>query len=296
MDYLIGCAPCCWGVESPDNPHNPDWEQVLHETHSAGFSGLELGPYGFMPLDADLVNGALSLNNIDICAGTIFEPLSNINSQAETLNKTKILCALLKKIGADKLVVIDCVNDLRSQFAGISDLAPRLQSAQWLVMMDTIRQIAAIAKAFGIRAVVHPHAGGYIEYEDELERMLADLSHDEVGLCLDTGHLYYAGMDPAKSLRRYADRLDYVHFKDINATVLKNVIKSRVGFWKACAQGVMCPIGEGVIDYAAVQMALLDIGYSGWITIEQERDPRHSATTLIDIKRSRHYLSQRGFG
>ncbi|WP_316251369.1 LLM class flavin-dependent oxidoreductase, partial [Pseudomonas viridiflava] len=39
------------------------------------------------------------------------------------------------------------------------------------------------------------------------------------GLCLDTGHLYYAGMDPAATLRQYASRLDYLHFKDIDPLV-----------------------------------------------------------------------------
>lgn len=296
MSYMIACAPCCWGVESADNPHNPDWLHVLHETNEAGFAGLELGPYGFMPLDADSLNTALFLKELEICAGTIFEQLSDIDSQTDILNKTKTLCALLQKIGADKLVVIDCVNDVRSQFAGLSDLAPRLVNGKWSVMMDTIRQISAIAKAFDIRAVVHPHAGGYIEYEDEVDRMLAGLTHDEVGLCLDTGHLYYAGMDPAKSLKQYANRLDYVHFKDVNDAVLRSVIESRVGFWQACADGVMCPIGEGAVDYDAVQQVLTEIGYTGWITIEQERDPRNSSTTLPDIKRSRKYLAKRGFG
>lgn len=296
MSYLIACAPCCWGVESADNPYNPDWKQVLHESSRAGFVGLELGPYGFMPLDAGVVNTALFLKKLEICAGTIFEPLSDLGSQVDILNKTKILCKLLQKIGANKLVVIDCVNYLRSQFAGLSDLAPRLEKIKWSVMMDTIRQISDIAREFDIRAVVHPHAGGYIEYEDEVDAMLVELTHDEVGLCLDTGHLYYAGMDPAKSLKQYADRLDYVHFKDINSTVLQSVIESRVGFWQACTDGVMCPIGEGVIDYAAVQQVLKEIGYTGWITIEQERDPRNFSTTLPDIKRSRKYLVEKGFG
>ena len=296
MSSLIACAPCCWGVEFADNPYNPDWMQVLNEAKKAGFSGLELGPYGFIPLDANVVNMALASIDLKIFAGTIFEPLSDVNSQVGIVNKTKKLCAFLQQIGADKLVVIDCVNDIRSQFAGLDDLAPRLSSSQWLVMIDTIRQISAIAKRFDIRAVVHPHAGGYIEYADEIDRILADVSHSEVGLCLDTGHLYYAGMDPAYSLKKYAKRLDYVHFKDINPIVLQHSIESRVGFWQACADGVMCPIGEGSVDYDAVQQALTEIGYKGWITIEQERDPRHSATTLADITRSCNYLAQRGFG
>ena len=47
----ITCAPCCWGVDDVNNPHLPSWEQVLDEASEAGFGGLELGPYGYVPLD-----------------------------------------------------------------------------------------------------------------------------------------------------------------------------------------------------------------------------------------------------
>ncbi|MGF1689012.1 sugar phosphate isomerase/epimerase [Photobacterium japonica] len=294
MSYILACAPCCWGVESSDNPHNPDWMKVLTETRLAGYFGTELGPYGFLPLDADVINTALFHKELDVCAGTIFEPLSDPRHYEEIINKTKRLCGLLENIGCEKLVVIDCVNDIRSQFAGMSDRAPRLDAPHWIHMMDTIREISAIAKQHKIRAVVHPHAGGYIEYQDEIDRALHDLPHSDVGLCLDTGHLYYAGMDPAQSLIDYADRLEYVHFKDVNKARLDAAIEQQVGFWQACADGVMCPLGQGAIDYQQVAAALSSIGYHGWITIEQERDPRNADTTLQDIKQSRQFLIESG--
>ncbi len=57
-----------------------------------------------------------------------------------------------------------------------------------------------------MRAVIHPHAGGSIEFADEIERLANDIPHDVAGLCLDTGHLYYAGMDPLDWLDRYYHR------------------------------------------------------------------------------------------
>ncbi|OLQ72137.1 AP endonuclease [Photobacterium proteolyticum] len=295
MSNLIACAPCCWGVESADNPYNPSWMDVLSEAKQARFVGTELGPYGYLPLEADTLNTALHLKGLEVCAGTIFEPLSDAEKQADILEKTEQLCTLLQQIGTERLVVIDCVNDIRSHYAGVSDEAPRLDDARWTQMMETIRKISNIAKQHQIRAVVHPHAGGYIEYQDEIERMLADLSHDEVGLCLDTGHLYYAGMDPATSLVKYAERLDYVHFKDVDAAKLYQAVEKRVGFWQACADGVMCPLGEGAVNYDEVSKALQEIGYKGWIAVEQERDPRQAATTLPDLKKSRKFLVDKGF-
>ncbi len=39
-------------------------------------------------------------------------------------------------------------------------------------MLGTTRAVADIAQDHGLRAVFHPHAGGYVEFDDEIERLL----------------------------------------------------------------------------------------------------------------------------
>ena len=162
--------------------------------------------------------------------------------------------------------------------------------------MRHIRGIAEAAKKWGVRAVVHPHAGGYIEFADEIDKLAEDIPYDVAGLCLDTGHLYYSGMDPVEWLRKYADRLDYIHFKDINPVVYKQVLSEHIRFFEGCGKGSMCPIGTGCLDYPAIYKLLTEeLHYAGYITIEQERDPRNSATSLRDVKQSLDYLKKIGF-
>ncbi|MCQ6498128.1 TIM barrel protein, partial [Vibrio parahaemolyticus] len=79
---------------------------------------------------------------------------------------------------------------------------------------------------------------------------------DLAGLCLDTGHMAYSGMDPVATLRRSWARVDYIHFKDIDAAVFQEVMAERIRFFEACAKGVMCPIGRGSIDYPAIRSLL----------------------------------------
>ena len=142
--------------------------------------------------------------------------------------------------------------------------------------------------------MIHPHAGGYIEFADEIDGIIRDIPYELAGLCLDTGHLYYSGMDPVEWLKKYASRLDYVHFKDVDETVYLEVLGMKIRFF-ACGKGAMCPIGKGTLDYPGIKEALLEIGYSGYITIEQERDPRNSDTSLRDVKESVTYLKSVGF-
>ncbi|HRM74268.1 MAG TPA: TIM barrel protein, partial [Paracoccus sp. (in: a-proteobacteria)] len=159
-----------------------------------------------------------------------------------------------------------------------------------------IRAIARTARdEFGVRAVIHPHAGGHIEFADEIARIAADVPADEAGFCIDTGHSLYSGMDPLQVLGTYWDRIDYIHFKDIDAATYADVMSRRIRFFDACAEGVMCPIGRGVIDYPAIHAFLIERGYAGFITVEQERDPRNAGGSLADVKASRDYLKSVGF-
>jgi inosose dehydratase len=303
----ITCAPCCWGVDDVRNPHLPPWERVLDEAAVAGFGGLELGPYGYMPLDVARIGAALDARGLRIVAGTIFDDLVSPASRENLLRQTDEICAFITALprprahrgqhfSAPYLTVMDWGHDERDYAAGHPDRAPRLDAQAWAGMVANIRAIAGLARdKYGVRAVIHPHAGGYIEFEDELERIAGDITPDVAGLCLDTGHLDYSGMDPVATIRAYAKRIDYIHFKDIDPAKHAEVMGRRIRFFDACAEGVMCPIGRGRIDYPAVRRLLTEIGYGGYITIEQERDPRNAGGTLADLAASRDFLRRAGF-
>ena len=303
----ITCAPCCWGVDDASNPHIPHWEKVLDEAAAAGFTGLELGPYGFFPLETERVSNALAQRSLSIVAGTIFDNLASASNRERLLRQTRHICALITALPAPKhhsgqrfeapyLTVMDWGHDVRDFSAGHSERAPRLDSQNWAVMIGNIRAIAECARdEFGVRAVIHPHAGGYIEFTDEIDRLATDIDAETAGLCLDTGHMGYSGMDPVKTLGAYWDRVDYIHFKDIDPVVYTQVMGERIRFFDACAKGVMCPIGQGSINYSAIHQLLTDKGYGGYITIEQERDPLNTGSILDDLAASRSFLEHTGF-
>lgn len=307
MTIKIGCAPCCWGVDDVTNPHLPPWRHVLAEASQAGYSGIELGPYAYIPLERDVVRAELDRQRLSITAGTIFDDLVSPGNLQSLLRQTREICALIKglpqlptqpgqRYPAPYLVVMDWGHEERDFAAGHTDRSPRLSDEQWAGMVDHVRRIAQIARdEFGVRAVIHPHAGGYIEFADEIDRIMIDIPFDMAGLCLDTGHLYYSGMDPATWLRKYSSRLDYVHFKDIDLATYEQVMGEHTSFFAACARGVMCPIGKGILDYPLIKRTLEEIGFAGYITVEQERDPRNAGTSLRDVAASREFLASAGF-
>jgi inosose dehydratase len=307
MSIKIATAPCCWGVDNANNPYLPKWELVLDEAAEAGYKGIELGPYGYFPLDAGVVGKALEQRGLSIIAGTIFDDLAAESNLGNLRKQTDDICALITKLpsvpredgqhfSTPYLVIIDWGHEERDYKAGHPDTAPRLSRADWDRMISHIKTLARLAwEKYGVRPVIHPHAGGYIEFEDEIGQILTDVPYETAGLCLDTGHLYFSKLDPVQWLRDNADRSDYIHFKDINLDVYNQVMGEKIAFFDACAKGVMCPIGRGVIDYPAIYQLLKDIHYHGYITIEQERDPRNSGTSLRDVAASLEYLRSIGF-
>ncbi|PFO02636.1 AP endonuclease [Bacillus sp. AFS076308] len=307
MSIKISGAPCCWGVDDPKNPNLPPWERVLKEASQAGYKGIELGPYGYIPMEIDRVQAELDKNDLTIIAGTIFDDLVSESNLENLLKQVDDICSLITNLPPSPkeegqnfltpyLVIIDWGHDERDYNAGHSDRAPRLPAKDWNRMMRHIRALSERAwNTYGVRSVIHPHAGGYMEFEDEIKQLLEDIPYEIAGLCLDTGHLYYSKMDPVQWLKDNKDRLDYIHFKDIDLDVYDQVMEEHIRFFEACAKGVMCPIGQGIIDYNSIHSLLKEINYHGYITIEQERDPRNADTSLRDVKQSVDYLMSVGY-
>ena len=270
MSMNICGAPCCWGVDDVKNHYLPPWQRVLKEAREAGYRAIELGPYGYLPINVEEVSAELKKNGLSIVAGTIFDDLVDENNYENLLKQTDDICSLITKLPplpvhegqhypTPYMTIMDWGHDERDYTAGHSYKAPRLTEAQWNTMITHIKGICKKAAEYGVRPVIHPHAGGYIEFADEIDGIIRDIPYELAGLCLDTGHLYYSGMYPVEWLKKYASRLDYVHFKDVDETVYLEVLGMKIRFFEACGKGAMCPIGKGTLDYPGIKEALLEI-------------------------------------
>ena len=116
MNFAI--APCSWGVEHAENPDYPHWSIVLDQVVAAGYSGIELGPYGFLPTDSQMLSEELTNRSIQVIAGTLYKDLTKPAALKELLEKTKSICSLLSQISKTEakkfLVLIDNVKPARN--------------------------------------------------------------------------------------------------------------------------------------------------------------------------------------
>ena len=293
MGIEVANGPVSWGVDRPDMPGAPPWEEVFDEIGEAGYRLCELGPLGYLPDDNQRVRVELESRGLGVAGSYIFEALHDRDRHDEIADVTKITCARIAALGGRYLVVIDVVSDERGATAGRSAAARRLQGADYDALLTGLRMATGIAMDHGLTPVLHPHSGSYIEFEDEIERVLADTADDGLQLCIDTGHFIYAGVEPVQFLARHRDRTPYLHFKDINPVVHQKVVSDGIGFFDAISLGVFVPVGQGMVDFGALAAELAN-GFDGPGTIEQDRDFRATTTALEDAKASLDFL--RGIG
>ncbi|MFY0596282.1 MAG: TIM barrel protein [Cognatishimia sp.] len=296
MTIRIGNAPCSWGVEFANDPRNPTWREVLRQCAAAGYKGIELGPVGFMPEDPAELGSALEEFDLELIGGVVFRPYHAPDAWDEVLDATHRTAKALQAHGAKHLVLIDSISPRRAPTAGRASEAEQMDKAEWTAFRDRIAESARIgAEEYGLTVGMHAHAAGFVDFEPELERLLDEVDEKILKICFDTGHHSYAGFDPVAFMKRYVDRISYMHFKDIDPKVKAKVIENRTDFYEACGDGIFCNLGDGDVDFPAVRQVLLDAGFEGWCTVEQDCDPLLDPDTLGDARKNREYLESIGF-
>ncbi len=296
MTIRIGNAPCSWGVEFAQDERNPDWQTVLDQCSRAGYSGIELGPVGYMPEDPAELGDALAARDLTLIAGVVFRAFHDPAQWDDVMDGAVRTCKALSAHGASHFVLIDSISPRRAPTAGRADEAEQMDSAEWKAYRDRIMTIAKMGREeYGLIPEIHPHAGGFMDFEPEVERLLSETDPDELKICIDTGHCTYAGFDPVAFMQRHMDRITYVHFKSTDPKVKAAAIANRTGFYDACGQGIFCNLADGEVDFPAVRKLLLDNAYEGWCTIEQDCDPLLDPNPEGDARLNREYLQSIGF-
>ncbi len=291
----IGNAPCSWGIEFADDPRNPPWRKVLSDCAEAGYRGIELGPVGYMPEDPARLGEALAEFGLSLTGGVVFRPFHDAAQWDQVWDGAMRTCKALVAHGARHLVLIDSISPRRAPTAGRASEAEQMGAEEWRGFVDRLRRVAQLGVDHGLIPSIHAHAAGFIDFEPELERLLDAVDERVLKICLDTGHHSYAGYDPVAFLRRHIDRVSYVHFKDIDPLVKARAVSNRTGFYDACAQGIFCNLGQGDVDFPAVRQLLLDAGFDGWCTVEQDCDPAGATSPIDDARANRAYLTSIGF-
>lgn len=279
---LIGNAPCSWGITYPTG-NSFTWQQYLDEVAAAGYRGTELGPFGFLPKDANLLKAELARRDLTLIGATHVHNFSDAGTMPELLATVADLSRLLASLGAKHLVVMDESNAYPAGREGVLD------AEGWRGLIAMVRAAQDIVEGeHGLKLSFHPHIGTAIEKEAQIDRFLADT---DIGLCFDTGHHAFWDQDPIAYMEKVFPRIAYMHLKNVDPAVRARVLSGELAVRDSYAAGVMCPLPDGAVDIQAVMRLLADRGFEGPVVVEQDMAENASETPLQLAARNLAYMN-----
>ena len=295
LNAKVGTAPDNWGVWFPDDPKQIPCGRFLEEVVAADYKWIELGPPGYLPSDPDLLGPLLKQHSLEVTAGCVMRHLEDLELWPTIEAEVDSVGALLQKLGAPFLVLID--DTYTDLFTGKQIRPSTLTETGWKQFIDTAQRVAVLARdRYGLHVVFHPHTETHVEFEDQIEKFLEDTDPKLISLCLDTGHHAYCGGDPVEFMRRHHHRIPYLHLKSVDPVVQQRVKAERIPFAKAVAMDVFCEPSRGSVDFKAFRDVLNTISYQGWAIVEQDMYPAPFDKPLPIAQRTRAYLKEIGIG
>ncbi|MED4600531.1 sugar phosphate isomerase/epimerase [Paenibacillus validus] len=227
---------------------NGSTEQAIQDIAAAGYKGIELfdgnlmqyadRPEAFTDL---LKRYDLTLIGVYTGANFIYKDI-----QDDEFHKIEKVAEFASQCGAQHLVI-----------GGGAIRAAGILDSDYTELAQSLDRAAAIAVKYNLIPSYHPHLGTIVQGPDQLDRIMELTS---INLCPDTAHIEAGGGDPVATVKKYMDRILYIHFKDY-------------------ANGAFLPLGEGHQNFAEMVTALRKNNYNGWITVELDsyEDPLKGA-------------------
>ena len=273
MTIQVANAPVSWGIfEFEGIEQKFSYTEVLDQMVETGYTGLEYGPWGFLPADPDALRPELEKRNLQLLSSFVpvklVDPAAHEASEKHALKVGKVLAAL----DANYLVLSDAngtVPELVERAGRRSGVL--LSDDEWDVVARGVERIARRTyDEYGLKTVFHHHCAGYVETPEETRTLLDRVDPDLVGLCLDMGHWHYGGGDAVTCMQEFGERVWYLHFKDCSAEIAEYCRMKGLNYFEATEAGVFCLLGEGAVDFPGVLAEAQQLGYDGWGIVEQD--------------------------
>jgi inosose dehydratase len=294
-DLILGTAPDSWGVWFPEDGRQPHWRRFLDELVQAGYEWLELGPYGYLPTDPRQLADELDTRGLKVSGGTVFGALHRPDEWDHMVATSRQVAELTAAMGAHHLVFIPPL--FRDDKTGEYLESPSLSPERWAVLGRAADELGKILlQDYDVKLCLHPHADSHVQTQPEIERFLDGTDSDYVSLCLDTGHVAYGGGDNLDLIRRFGERIDYVHIKQMDPDVLARVAAENLSFGEAVKLGVCVEPPAGVPNPQDVITELSTLDAKLFVVVEQDLYPCAPDVPLPIAERTRKYLNSCGLG
>jgi sugar phosphate isomerase/epimerase len=165
----------------------------------------------------------------------------DVNYRRVRIDHTKRVLSLAKELGAT------CIT---------TEPGGPLEGRSWTeclkLFIEMLKPVVEHAEKEQVLLLVEPEPDLLIETADQYLEFASKIQSPFLGLNFDIGHSFCVKDEPAATVKRLGKLIRHVHLEDIAPTRVHHH---------------MIP-GEGAIDFKSTLLALQEIGYDGWVTIE----------------------------
>ncbi|NGO41126.1 TIM barrel protein [Streptomyces ureilyticus] len=289
-NLCLGSAPDSWGVWFPEDERQVPYTRFLDELAAAGYEWLELGPYGYLPTEPAVLAEELAVRGLKVSGGTAFGALHRPEAWDDMLAHVRQVAALTAATGAHHLVFIPPM--YRDEKTGGFTESPELTAELWAGFGRAADRLGKLLlNEYDVRLVIHPHADSHIQTQPEIERLLNESDSRYTNLCLDTGHVAYGGGDNLDLIRRFGERVGYVHIKQMDPEILAQVAAENLSFGEAVKRGVCVSPPAGVPKPDDVVAELAELDAELFVIVEQDLYPCAPEVPLPIAVSTRAYLA-----
>lgn len=294
---IIGTAPDSWGVWFPNDPKQTPWERFLDEVAESGYKTIELGPFGYLPTDPSRLADELAARDLNVCAGTVFTAFHRgLDGSAaawhEAWEPARRVAELTAAMGGEHIVVIPAM--WRDDVTGLAVEEENLSAGAWDALFKGHDRLGRILRDdFGLKQQFHSHADSHVCVQKDIETFLQNTDPALTNLCLDTGHAEYGGASSLELIRRYPERIGYLHLKQIDPDILATVREQNMTWAAANLAGVMVEPPNGLPDLRAVIEAVEELNRPVFGIVEQDMYPVSDFSVPMPIAKrtATHLLS-----
>ncbi len=283
------------------DPNVPDGIGILDEVSTSGYSGIDLGPVGYLG-EGEVLGERLAARGLGLAGAYLEIPYADPDGRAAMMPELDAMLdtfdAVAPYLDAPKPrpTLADAGSDYRRTHPGRAhkDRAMGMDEDTWQRFAEGLQRVVDHCRERGYEPTFHHETGTFIEAPWEVERLL---EVSDIGLCLDTGHFRIGGGDPARAIKDWRDRINHIHIKDATVDVMSGIIADGEPTMAIWSREAFPALGHGDVDVDAIVGHLIDTDYQGWLIVEQDILPQTQqrfARAAADQRDNREYL--RGLG
>ncbi len=276
--------------------HYENFHRMLDEMAIVGLDGFEVC-YSFL-IDwyerkpAELAR-LLAMHGLELSSYYWGINFNNKEACARGVEEVKRRCRFVAAIGGQYVLLDGGEKDWRAaqEYASVDDYIK--------FIAETANHLGEYARSQGVTLAWHQHWGSIFETQPALERLLALTDPAVVGFCCDVGQIALSGFDVVDIVRRYVDRIKFMHYKDITFAGRPQEelwpgyrVPADEGAYAVDSRGRFVELGRGVVPFKEVTKILLDAGYDGWLVDDFD----YSGYSPVESTRACKEFINRGLG